>query len=252
MHISKEWQDWLGARALDLSPESEIISALVDAGFSASEASYLTISALRKPVVLNEELGIVLHRYALCNSECDYLATVEVTGMTAARSYQPSNKIESDAAHTKCVYGDIESSTHPSIIDLELRISALMGVSNEVTQPFMAIRYEEGGSFGVHADYFDLEDVMQAKYFENGGNRIGTGILYLNDVESGGETEFPHVGVTVKPVKGALLVFWYHNRETRSNHASLPVTKGSKQIVTKWVREFPTIENGPAYSDNSV
>jgi hypothetical protein len=62
--------------------------------------------------------------------------------------------------------------------------------------------------------------------------RIGVYILYLNDIEEGGETEFLYLSKRIAPRKGRLLVFpanfpWTH----RGN----PPLSGDKYIMTGWV-----------------
>jgi hypothetical protein len=62
--------------------------------------------------------------------------------------------------------------------------------------------------------------------------RVGVYILYLNDIEDGGETEFLYLSKRVKPRKGRLLVFppnfpWAH----RGN----PPLSGEKYIMTGWM-----------------
>ena len=62
--------------------------------------------------------------------------------------------------------------------------------------------------------------------------RIGVYILYLNDVEEGGETEFLYLSRRVKAKKGRLVIFppnypWAH----RGN----PPLSGSKYIMTGWM-----------------
>lgn len=62
--------------------------------------------------------------------------------------------------------------------------------------------------------------------------RIGTYILYLNDVEEGGETEFLYLSQRVSPQKGTLLVFpagYVHS------HRGNPPLKGEKYIMTGWI-----------------
>ena len=41
------------------------------------------------------------------------------------------------------------------------------------------------------------------------GNRIGTLLMYLSDVEQGGATVFTKLGISVRPKKG-LVVFWWN------------------------------------------
>jgi hypothetical protein len=71
---------------------------------------------------------------------------------------------------------------------------------------------------------------------ENGekhnNNRIGVYILYLNDVEAGGETEFLYMSRRVEAKKGRLVIFppnypWAH----RGN----PPLSGEKYIMTGWI-----------------
>jgi len=66
----------------------------------------------------------------------------------------------------------------------------------------------------------------------NFSRRVGVYILYLNDVEDGGETEFLYLSKRVKPKKGRLLVFppnfpWAH----RGN----PPLSDTKYIMTGWM-----------------
>jgi hypothetical protein len=62
--------------------------------------------------------------------------------------------------------------------------------------------------------------------------RIGVYILFLNDVEEGGETEFLYLSKRIKPKKGRLVIFppnfpWTH----RGN----PPLSGEKYIMTGWI-----------------
>ncbi|MGZ5781611.1 MAG: prolyl hydroxylase family protein, partial [Burkholderiaceae bacterium] len=73
------------------------------------------------------------------------------------------------------------------------------------------------------------------------GQRVATLILYLNDVEEGGETEFPEIGLKIIPKAGNALYFAYMNSSSQPDpltlHAGRPVLKGEKWIATRWVRE---------------
>lgn len=63
-------------------------------------------------------------------------------------------------------------------------------------------------------------------------DRVLTWILYLNDVEEGGETEFLYLSKRVKPKKGTLLIFpAYFTHVHRGN----PPLSGEKYIMTGWV-----------------
>lgn len=62
--------------------------------------------------------------------------------------------------------------------------------------------------------------------------RIGTYILYLNDVEEGGETEFLYLGKRIQPKKGRLVVFPAGYTHT---HRGNPPLSGEKFIMTGWL-----------------
>jgi prolyl 4-hydroxylase len=65
--------------------------------------------------------------------------------------------------------------------------------------------------------------------------------VYLSDVEVGGETIFPTIGLSVKPKVGSAVYFEYCNSlgqvDPLSLHGGSPVLKGEKWIVTKWMRQ---------------
>jgi prolyl 4-hydroxylase len=102
-------------------------------------------------------------------------------------------------------------------------------------------RYEKGDEFRPHYDWFDPLSPSRREALRRGGQRVGTFVLYLTDVEEGGGTAFPVRDIEVRPRKGKALFFANTNsygkpdRDTR--HAGLPVVKGVKFIANKWLRE---------------
>jgi prolyl 4-hydroxylase len=91
---------------------------------------------------------------------------------------------------------------------------------------FNVQKYETGGHFSkLHAERTGLD----------GLHRVLVWMTYLNDVAAGGETEFPHFGLRVSPVKGRTLIWpaeWTHA------HRGCVVESGEKYIVTGWMH-FP-------------
>lgn len=63
-------------------------------------------------------------------------------------------------------------------------------------------------------------------------NRVLAYILYLNDVEEGGETEFLYLMKRYKPKRGTLLLFPAALTHT---HRGNPPLSGDKYIITSWV-----------------
>ena len=62
--------------------------------------------------------------------------------------------------------------------------------------------------------------------------RMGVYLMYLNDVEEGGETEFLYLSQRIKPKKGRLLI-WPPNFPW--THRGNPPLSGEKYIMTGWM-----------------
>lgn len=109
--------------------------------------------------------------------------------------------------------------------------------------------YKKGQDFKCHQDYFieNNEDSIYKSHNDErcskGGNRTSTVIIYLNDVEEGGQTWFPWLNFQITPQTGKLCQFNYDYDEPeyniRTQHSSIPVIKGEKWIITIWIREQP-------------
>jgi hypothetical protein len=68
-------------------------------------------------------------------------------------------------------------------------------------------------------------------------------ISYLNDVDEGGETNFPKMNITIQPKRGRA-VLWPSvfdadpmSNDVRSDHQALPVIKGVKYGVNAWIHQ---------------
>ncbi len=66
-------------------------------------------------------------------------------------------------------------------------------------------------------------------------------MVYLNDVEAGGETRFFAIDHAFGPVKGTAVIWNNLHADGTVNpdtlHAGMPVLAGHKIIITKWFRE---------------
>ena len=85
-----------------------------------------------------------------------------------------------------------------------------------------------------------------------------TFMLYLTNVDAGGHTVFPQIGISNKPIKGSAL-FWFNvgaqdNYDSRINHFGCPVLHGNKWIANKWIKwlanhkVYPCLVNETHYS----
>lgn len=144
------------------------------------------------------------------------------------------------------------------IRDIEKRIADFTFIPVEHGEGLQVLHYEEGQKYEPHYDYF--QDEFNTR---NGGQRIATVLMYLTDVEEGGETVFPAAkgnissvpwwnelsecgkkGLSVKPKLGDALLFWSMSPDASldptSLHGGCPVIKGNKWSSTKWmhVKEY--------------
>jgi prolyl 4-hydroxylase len=125
---------------------------------------------------------------------------------------------------------------------IDKKISAVTHMPVESMEQLHLLRYNPTQQYKPHYDWFrrDLSEDQERTIVER-GQRLATFITYLNEVEEGGETIFPKINLKVKPKRGEGLLFYnlLPHGETDSNalHGGLPVIKGEKFIVTKWIRE---------------
>jgi prolyl 4-hydroxylase len=127
------------------------------------------------------------------------------------------------------------------IAKLDQRIAEVMHCPVENGEGLQILNYQVGAEYRPHFDYFPVGDPGSMAHLAHGGQRVSTLVMYLNDVESGGETSFPSVGVSVVPKKGSAVYFEYCNSRGQLDaltlHAGNPVLAGEKWIATKWMRQ---------------
>jgi prolyl 4-hydroxylase len=127
------------------------------------------------------------------------------------------------------------------IARIEARIAELTSYPLENGEPIQVLNYGPGAEYKPHFDYFNPADPGNHQVLSMGGQRIATLIMYLNDVESGGSTVFPDIGLDVLPKRGNAVFFAYADAEgrldSRTLHGGSPVAAGEKWIATKWFRQ---------------
>uniref|UniRef100_A0A6B2LFP7 Fe2OG dioxygenase domain-containing protein n=1 Tax=Arcella intermedia TaxID=1963864 RepID=A0A6B2LFP7_9EUKA len=153
---------------------------------------------------------------------------------------------------------------------VEDRIFELTRLDQTTSEPFQVVFYNKDQFYYGHHDYTTREVAPHNPYYQGGGNRFITVLLYLNEVEEGGETAFPFVdangkplnrnihpeemykgnsacesgGVKLKPRKGGAAMFYNLKErghmdgvvEPYSVHSGCPVLQGEKYITNKWIR----------------
>jgi prolyl 4-hydroxylase len=124
---------------------------------------------------------------------------------------------------------------------LDQRFAELLGVDQRFSEPIQGQRYDPGEYFKQHTDWFSPGTQEFDQNTRNGGQRTWTVMVYLNVVESGGETWFKHLDQRFTPHPGLGLA-WNNLLEDGSPnrttlHEAMPVDVGTKWVITKWFRE---------------
>ncbi|MBK5911846.1 hypothetical protein CCR85_10135 [Rhodothalassium salexigens] len=134
---------------------------------------------------------------------------------------------------------------------LRNRVTALAGLPPIHAEPLQLIHYAPGTEYKAHYDSFDPFTALGRRYWTAGGQRLMTGLAYLNEVGGGGATAFPLLDLEVAPRPGRLLMFQLCHDDTvlphdNAFHAGCPVTEGEKWAVNIWMRQAPFTDYVPA------
>lgn len=146
----------------------------------------------------------------------------------------------SDRSNTGCDFSKIEGDLVLQMT--RLRLAVWTGIKPEFQEPPNILHYERGQHYGPHYDFVRVDEVsgLQGE-LTSWGQRRATALVYLNDDYEGGETNFPRLGWSYKGKTGDALLFWNLSeageREELSLHAGSPVTRGTKIILSQWIRE---------------
>lgn len=175
---------------------------------------------------------------------CDYLVNL------AAASVQPSGVL--DPGSGRPLQSNLRTSSSMnfqlSMYDAAVgcvcrRLAALAGLPAMHAEPLSVLRYLPGQEYRPHYDHFTVDEQGVPRVRDGNGQRVATVFVYLNDVEAGGETDFPRLNIRVQPAKGKAVAFFNCNAAGQPNedmlHAGMPVIRGEKWLATLWFRERP-------------
>ncbi|KAH6820209.1 2-oxoglutarate and oxygenase superfamily protein [Perilla frutescens var. hirtella] len=200
--------------------------------------------------ILSWEPRAFLYHNFLSKEECEYLINLARPHM-AKSTVVDSKTGKSKDSRVRTSSGMFLRRGRDKVIrDIEKRIADYSFIPADHGEGLQVLHYEVGQKYEPHYDYF--LDEFNTK---NGGQRIATVLMYLSDVEEGGETIFPAAkgnfsstpglsecgkkGLAVKPKMGDALLFWSMRPDASldptSLHGGCPVIKGNKWSSTKWM-----------------
>lgn len=193
-----------------------------------------------------------LHEHFLSDDECDHLISLakDKLEISMVADNESGKSIKSEVRTSSGMF--LEKKQDEIVERIEKRLAAWTFLPPENGEAIQILHYENGQKYEPHFDYFH-DKANQ----ELGGHRVVTVLMYLSNIEQGGETVFPNSeakdsqpkddtwsdcarkGYSVKPRKGdALLFFSLHpdaSTDPRSLHGSCPVIEGEKWSATKWI-----------------
>lgn len=177
----------------------------------------------------------------MSHEECDQLIALSQSRMKSSRvvdNETGKEELHPERTSTGTFFNICENEF---ITTLDRRIAEVMHWPMENGEGIQILNYQPGAEYRAHFDFFPYDLKGSQQHLATGGQRVSTLVMYLNDVEQGGETTFPDVGVSVVPKKGAAVYFEYCNSKGQVDpltlHAGNPVIKGEKWIATKWMRQ---------------
>jgi len=169
-----------------------------------------------------------------CNYLCDYIENNNTRSTVAGQGNVKSTYNEGRTSNTSAL-----NNTDPTVQIIDNKMYNELGIDGSYSETTQGQIYQEGQYFNYHNDYFDGDSYTN--HCLSSGQRTWTFMVYLNDVEEGGETDFLVLNTKIKPIKGTAVV-WKNSDGTgtensASHHSGTPVIKGKKIIITKWFRE---------------
>lgn len=180
---------------------------------------------------LSASPDVTLFRQLFSAAECNYLRQAAEPGYTPSVVFDAQRRLVRDTIRTS------DGSTfhwlieNPAVHALNRRLAAISGTAYDQGEALQILRYRPGQQYRPHLDFTPAADNI----------RVLTVLVYLNEGYEGGETRFLKAGLDVKGRRGDAIVFRnaFPDRrpDPRSEHAGLPVTKGTKYLASRWIRE---------------
>uniref|UniRef100_A0A803NKT5 procollagen-proline 4-dioxygenase n=1 Tax=Cannabis sativa TaxID=3483 RepID=A0A803NKT5_CANSA len=187
--------------------------------------------------VLSWEPRAFLYHNFLSKEECEYLISIAKPHMVKSTVVDSKTGRSKDSRVRTSSGMFLKRGRDKIVRDIEKRIADFTFIPVEHGEGLQVLHYEVGQKYDAHYDYF--LDEFNTK---NGGQRVATVLMYLSDVEEGGETVFPaaqgnfssqpnwndlsecaKTGLSVKPRMGDALLFWSMRPDATLDPSSLHV-----------------------------
>ena len=180
----------------------------------------------------------------LSDDECNHLMETidKIQRPSTVADPKDSNVIN---RHRTSQTADLHTTTDPIITKVNYKLAELLDLDSNLGEAIQGQKYLPGQYYKAHTDFFRYHTKEYKVYTEWMGQRTWTTMIYLNDVEEGGETYFKYLYLKVKPKRGTV-VFWNNlfqngRPNQKTLHEALPPTTETKYVITKWWRSWPVV-----------
>lgn len=181
---------------------------------------------------LNDKPPIYMCHDFLTHEECDALIATAGPLLQRSKTHAVAGS-EATKGRTSLTC-HLSKKAHPCPLLLE-KIKVLTNKPFGHMELPQVARYTDSQRYVEHYDGVDPSTDAGRAFCANGGQRIATVLVYLNQPQDGGSTFFRRISVDIRPKRGAAVIFFpgFMNGEldTDALHAGMPA------VDTKWVSQ---------------
>lgn len=251
IHRQPSWADaveWLAMAAEQGSDSADQQLQLIAGGQSARGGAETRVSICLDPWLgpptgrlLHDAPKLVAFEQVVDQAVCDWLRDCSKERLRPAYVYETASgrtTISEMRTNQVASFGLLETSLIHILV--QAKIAATVGMPLDHLEAFSVLHYAAGQEAKEHADYIDPAAAGAAEQIARSGQRVATALLYLNDDYTGGETEFPLLGISHRGKAGDLLIFFSTDAngvpDPRSIHAGRPPRSGEKWVLSQFIR----------------
>jgi hypothetical protein len=143
--------------------------------------------------------------------------------------------------NTSAVFNFLE--TDFVLVLVQMRMAACVSLPFRHLEAATVLHYDVGEQITEHFDFIDPNVPHYEQQVRELGQRMVTFLIYLNDDFTGGETEFPRLGVRHRGRCGDAVFFVNAFADARPDvrtlHAGRPTLRGEKWIVSQFIKNCP-------------
>jgi len=207
--------------------------------YNFGKHAFLKIGPLKEEEVFLNPRIVLFHEF-LTNSEIETIKSMATPRFKRAtvQNYLTGELETANYRISKTAW--LKEEEHADVGHVYTRTHQLTGLNMETSEELQVSNYGIGGHYEPHFDFARREE-KNAFASLGTGNRIATLLMYVSDVEQGGATVFPHLGISLWPKRGSA-AFWYNLHQNgegddMTRHAACPVLAGTKWVSNFWIHE---------------